>query len=238
MINLAFSYIPLFIFFIIVFAISFYRKNVSTVDIGWGASFIVLDFSLHYFFGGYKVPFQQVLSWMVLAWGARLTIYLFIRNGLSNHEDFRYKEMMESWGSNPWMVAFGKVYILQSIFTLIVAIPLIIPYFFANQGVPGALMDIVIIGFTIGFVLEALADAQLYLFKRNPENKGKRLKSGVWKLKYPNYYGEMIVWWSIGVGSFAMTQNLFVFIGPVFITVFLFKVSGINYMKKRLEGRS
>lgn len=228
-------YLPVLLFFILLFNLSLMKKKLSVVDIGWGPSFIVLAFALMQALPGHD-QFQQIIFYCVIAWGLRLGHYLFVRNW-SDGEDFRYQQMKDEWQGNKNIHAFFKIFVLQSILCLIVGIPVILS---AIKNNPMEMPIVFYTGlgiFVVGFLLESIADWQLYFFKKKPKNKGKRLKTGAWSIKYPNYTGEIILWW--GIATMAFTKSdAFVFIGSSFITFFIIKVSGVNFLEKRLQSKS
>lgn len=90
---------------------------------------------------------------------------------------------------------------------------------------------------TIGFYLESLADLQLYQFKSNSENNGRLLTKGVWGLsRHPNYLGEMIMWWSVAIISVSDLSSIWVLVAPFFLTIMIYKVTGVKLMEKKLKG--
>jgi steroid 5-alpha reductase family enzyme len=83
---------------------------------------------------------------------------------------------------------------------------------------------------TIGFSFETIADFQLLSFKKNPENKDKIMKKGLWKyIKRPNYLGETILWWGIFLMVIPITEFFpyvwFSLISPIILTILFFRVS-------------
>lgn len=88
--------------------------------------------------------------------------------------------------------------------------------------------------FAIGFIFEAVGDAHLYFFKRNPENKGKVLDRGLWSLtRHPNYFGEAVLWW----GFFAIAipaAPLWTVFSPIVMTYLLVRVSGVKMLDELL----
>jgi len=47
---------------------------------------------------------------------------------------------------------------------------------------------------TIGFIIENVADYEKSVFRANPENKGKWITKGLWKYsRHPNYFGEWVL---------------------------------------------
>lgn len=225
-------YLPVLLFFIVLFNLSLIKKKLSVVDIGWGPAFIVLCVALMKSLPYYDI-YLQIIYGCVILWGLRLGHYLFIRNW-SDGEDFRYQQMKDSWSGSINTHAFFKVFVLQSIFCLVVGTPVIAA---STIGKPMQMPIVFFTGlgiFAVGFLLETVADWQLYFFKKNPENKGKRLSTGAWSIKYPNYTGEIILWWGIATMSFTKS-NAIAFLGSAFITFFIIKVSGVNFLEKRLR---
>ena len=52
---------------------------------------------------------------------------------------------------------------------------------------------------TVGLVVEAVADQQKLGFKKDPANKGHWCDVGVWKwTRHPNYFGEVGSWAGLG----------------------------------------
>ena len=50
----------------------------------------------------------------------------------------------------------------------------------------------------VGFLIELIADIQMYNFKRKIMNKGEVMMTGLWKYsRHPNYFGEMVFWWGL-----------------------------------------
>ena len=50
--------------------------------------------------------------------------------------------------------------------------------------------------FGLGIVIQITADYQKYFFKKNPDNRGKFMNTGIWAYsRHPNYFGEILIWW-------------------------------------------
>ena len=48
----------------------------------------------------------------------------------------------------------------------------------------------------LGFVFEAVGDAQLARFRADPANRGKVMDRGLWRYtRHPNYFGDAGLWW-------------------------------------------
>ena len=210
------------------------KKDNSIVDIGWGIGFILITLSLIITSDNFDSGTQIFFS-MILLWGLRLTLHIFLR-AKGRGEDFRYAEWRKNWGNKAAWIAFYKVFMLQGFLMVLIAMPILI--YFDKRGAENMSLKIAGVSvFVFGFLFEALGDLQLTNFKKNPSNRGRIITSGLWKItRHPNYFGEAALWWGIGIYSFAFTNSVFVFAGPLLLNVLLLKVSGIPLLEKKYEG--
>ena len=216
---------------IIVFIIAQWIRDNSIVDIAWGMGFVILTTILWISPG--KQNIQGLILWlMIFIWGFRLSMHIFIRNK-NKPEDFRYANWRKEWGNKAIIRAFFKVFMLQGSVMLLLSTPIII--YFAHK--PDSLSMINIIGlivFIFGFLFEAIADYQLYVFKKNPKNKGKFIRTGLWKYsRHPNYFGEAFLWWGIFFFSIVSNISLFTILSPLTITLLLRFGSGVPMLEKK-----
>jgi len=228
----------LFAFFNLAFIVAQLKKNNGLADMAWGLGFVVVAVTSLLVAQTYHL-YQLVITGLVLLWGLRLFFYIGLRNW-SKPEDFRYVNMRKKWGKHVHLKAYFIVFILQMTFLLIVALPILLS---ANTDVlinqTGYIILIIgVILWIIGFIFEAVGDAQLKTFKSNPENKGKIMQSGLWKYtRHPNYFGEALMWWAIWIISMSTLSwiNILGIIGPLFITYLLLFVSGVPLLEKKYK---
>ncbi|GFN82704.1 hypothetical protein PoB_000921000, partial [Plakobranchus ocellatus] len=86
----------------------------------------------------------------------------------------------------------------------------------------------------LGFVLEVLADYQKSQFKKDPNNAGKFITSGLWSIsRHPNYFGEILMWLGIYISSRSTFQGWehVGAISPIFVTFLLTRISGIPLLE-------
>jgi steroid 5-alpha reductase family enzyme len=67
------------------------------------------------------------------------------------------------------------------------------------------------------------------------------MQTGLWSLtRHPNYFGNALLWWGIGIVAAETGSGVIGLIGPVVMTYLLLKVSGVpmleHSMNKRREG--
>jgi steroid 5-alpha reductase family enzyme len=173
---------------------------------------------------------------LVVVWGLRLAIHIGIRNAGSG-EDFRYRKWRQEAGPNFWWISYLKIFLLQAVVLWVVSSPVV----FAQRGAdPGEWSVLDIVGLTlwsVGFLFEVISDWQLMRFKQDPANAGQVMRSGLWSLsRHPNYFGEALLWWGIGLLAFPAGGWL-AFLGPLLMTYLLVKVSGVALLDTALEER-
>lgn len=231
----AISAIAVFLFMVIFFLIAQVKKDNSIVDIGWGLGFLAVSLSLLFTVETPDLP-DYIITGMIAVWGLRLAIHIFLRSK-GRGEDFRYAQWRKEWGKKAVLNAFYRVFMLQGAIMYVVALPIMIVFSSINGNL-GVINLLGVLIFTAGFLFEAIADMQLYCFKRNEVNKGKIMTSGLWKYtRHPNYFGEALLWW--GIALFTYGSDLFpaAFISPVLINLLLRYLSGVPMLEKKYEGR-
>lgn len=93
---------------------------------------------------------------------------------------------------------------------------------------------------SIGFVVEVVADAQKRRFRHDPANEGRFITRGLWAWsQHPNYFGEILLWTGIAVVAFPALEGLqyVTLISPVFVFVLLTRISGIPPLRARARKR-
>lgn len=90
----------------------------------------------------------------------------------------------------------------------------------------------------VGFGFESIGDAQLARFRADPANKGHIIASGLWRYsRHPNYFGEVVQWWGIGLIALGAPLGWLGLVGPVAITLLIRYVSGVPMLEKHFAGR-
>ncbi len=208
-------------------------RNASIIDIFWGLGFGILAVGARLTVAGDW--HADLLTAMALLWGVRLAGYLAVRN-LGHGEDKRYVAI-RARNAPFWWKSFFIVFLLQGVLTLIVGLPLVLgqaPHATSWQ----ALNYVGLALFLIGWTWETVADAQLWLFKRKPESRGQVMTSGLWSLsRHPNYFGEIVLWWGIGLFASTAPGAIAGLIGPVVIQFLLMRVSGVPLLEKGMAER-
>jgi steroid 5-alpha reductase family enzyme len=177
-----------------------------------------------------------LLTLLTTIWGGRLAFYLAKRN-LGHGEDFRYQSMRRKHGDRFPIVSLYTVFGVQGLLMFIVSLPVQLGQVRTEPGF-GVLGALGVLVWGVGLYFEAVGDAQLARFKRDPANKGLVMNQGLWRYtRHPNYFGDSCVWWGIAIVAAETGSGAWGFIGAAVMTFFLRRVSGVTLLEKSLKKR-
>jgi steroid 5-alpha reductase family enzyme len=225
--------------FALLWRLSLRLVDCSVVDLYWGFGFGVIAWLLVVQSGQRSAP-ALLLAGLVTLWSLRLGLHLWRRHRAAKAEDPRYADMRRRYGEAWPKLSFWLVFMLQALVMWLIALPLHVSLGTTHpQG--EASTGLVVLGtllFSAGFVLEAVADAALAAFRKDPGNAGRLLTTGVfgWS-RHPNYFGETMLWWGFGLIGLAISGNPVALVGPAILTLLLVKVSGIPPLEAHLGVR-
>jgi steroid 5-alpha reductase family enzyme len=210
-------------------------RDSSIADVAWGPLFVVVA-SLGLMVGGGWGPRRALVWLMVAAWGLRLGVYIGFRNR-GKGEDARYARWREEHGPAWPLRSLVTVFLLQGAILLVVSLPVLA----ATSGGPATVGWTDLVGAALwlaGFAVEVVGDAQLRDFLRRREDPKALMTSGLWRYsRHPNYFGEALLWWGIGVVALSAPWGWATLVGPLCITLLLRFVSGVPLTEKSMEGR-
>jgi len=230
------SLIFILAYFLIFFTIALFARNNGLVDIGWGLGFVLVAVFSFAYSGNYYFRPIMVTS-LTAIWGLRL-FYHILRRNLGRPEDFRYANFRKEWGRWHDLRAFFQIFLLQGLFMAIISAPILMVNSFSKSGFTAFDFAGLAVWIT-GFVFESVGDAQLKAFKQDGKNKGRIIKSGLWKYtRHPNYFGEAVMWWGLFIISLSVDFGYIAVISPVTITLLLLFVSGVPLLEKKYRGNS
>ena len=92
--------------------------------------------------------------------------------------------------------------------------------------------------FLFGFIFEVVADMQLRNHIKNPDNRGKLIKTGLWRYtRHPNYFGEAVLWWGVWLIACSIKWGWSTFFAALFITLIIRFVSGVPFLEEKYKDR-
>lgn len=220
------------------FAAALARQRFDLVDTAWGLTFIAIA-TAAFVSGPYSFGLNPatVVVGLVYIWGFRLAWHIGRRFLRSSRTDERYVELMKKWRGNRALNAYVRIYGVQSLLALLVSIP-VIHICISQEATWNIWMQLGVLVWVVGFWCETLADAQLKRFLAKPENHGKLMTDGLWKYsRYPNYFGELTMWWGIAFMSLGTAHGWVGLGGAAVITYLIVYVSGIPPKEPHLRKR-
>lgn len=209
-------------------------------DIAWGLGFILVVLVLKDYRAvavGYNANLSlRLITLFTILWGLRLAIHIFSRNK-GKPEDFRYKKWREDWGRWFYLRSYLQVYLLQGVFMFLISMSAIVAYsdvYVFRKDDMNVVSAVGAVVWGIGFLFETVGDYQLSKFISDPKNKGKIMRTGLWKYtRHPNYFGEVVQWWGIYILTILNPYSWLSLVSPLTITVLILFVSGIPLLEKK-----
>ncbi|QYK51989.1 MAG: DUF1295 domain-containing protein [Fimbriimonadaceae bacterium] len=209
--------------------VQYRRHNAGIVDIAWsfGTGLCAVFFALT----ASGDPWRKVLVAVIAGvWGLRLGSALAVRV-LSEQEDGRYQMLREKWGERVQPLMFG-FFQIQAAWAVLFALPMLAASY--NPSPVRALDLFAIAVWLVAVIGESIADLQLANFKKNPENKGKVCREGLWAWsRHPNYFFEWVHWFAYLILAIGGSLLWLAALGPVVMLLFLTKVTGIPMTEAR-----
>ena len=242
-IQLMFEAIPLlFLIAVGAWLVSLVIEDTSIVDYFW--SLMLLGSAATY---AYQVGFENSLSTanlvlltMVTLWALRLSGFLVLR-GRNRGEERRYKVMRKRLSPNFAVKSLFKIFLLRAFLIWMlsslfaVALSSASTLSWNNWHTAGAAL------WMSGFLLQTLADLQLYRFNQLVVRKSETLTNGLWRYsRHPNYFGECCVWcgWVLFAVPAASAATLpWLLLAPMIMIALLIKLSGIRHMERGITER-
>ncbi|GGE32043.1 membrane protein [Marinicauda pacifica] len=235
LVNLISAYALVMACVIALWFLSMRIRNVSIIDMFWGAGFGLISILL-LLINRPGTLYPLLIAAMPLIWSLRYTAFIFQRNW-GKGEDARYTKL-RSWAETDAAfnkLALKKVFLLQGHIMVIVALPVIVALSLSG---PPALPVLMWIGAAIwltGVLVEATADRQLKAFRADPEKRGQILDTGLWRYsRHPNYFGDAVMWWGVFIAASANPLALPTVVGPILMTHFLINVTGVATLDKKM----
>lgn len=218
------------------FAVGRLLHRYRDIDVFWPLGFVAVALMGYLTSGAAGVgdPVQRgLLLAAVAVWGVRLAVHLAWRSR-GEGEDPRYVLIMRNAPpGGEVLYSLRVVYGLQAALMFGVSMPITVGMR-AGQPIRGLQVAGALV-WLVGFGFEAIGDAQLTRFRRDPANRGHVLDHGLWAwTRHPNYFGDAMVWWGVFLIAAAGGWGWLTLLSPVAMTVLLTRVSGKPMLERGL----
>ena len=200
-------------------------RNAGIADVGWAAALAIL--AMYYALEG---PGYYARKWAIATmagfWGLRLAAYLFVSRVAGKPEEGRYVQLRREWKTH-LPLRFLFFFEFQALLTVVLSLPFLAASL--NPRAPlGKLEKIGAAIWLVSICGEAVADYQLNRFRKNPENRGRTYRRGLWGYsRHPNYFFEWMIWVGYAVFALGSPWGWLGLISPALMLYLLLGTTGI-----------
>lgn len=209
------------------------RHNV--VDVAWGISFAGASVVSAILGNGYGIR-RWLLAALICLWGLRLATYLGIRSR-GHGEDPRYQALLAKSKRSRLVAIASRIYLLQGVLIWFISLPIQLSATLVQGFSWWAIAGVSL--WLLGLTFEAVGDAQLGAFKRQPGNRGAIMQQGLWRYtRHPNYFGDACLWWGLYLIALTGGPEILMTIGsPIVMSTLLIRVSGKTLLEQHMADR-
>lgn len=234
-VNLVLSAVVVAAYFAVIMAAAMRVRKHAIVDVFWGPGFVlvaVISYLASAHSGGDAVRRATVLA-LTAIWGLRLAVHIGVRNA-GRGEDKRYTAILSARTGGLAGYVARTIYGPQAAILFVVSLPVQLAMYESAPIGPVGVAGIVV--WCVGFVFEAVGDAQLARFTRDPANAGAVMDRGLWAwTRHPNYFGDACVWFGLWLLALGHPMGLLTVVSPVAMTYFLVNVTGKALLEKGMR---
>lgn len=178
-------------------------------------------------------PRALLLAGLIAIWALRLGSFLFLRIR-KDGGDTRFDPV------KPHFFRFLFFWNIQALWVVMTAAAALAAITSANDVPLGTFAAVGLAIWVGGFALELVADRQKRVFRRDPQNRGQFIRSGLWAWsRHPNYAGEILLWCGIAVIAYPALSGwqYLTLISPLFVYVLLMRISGVPPLEAQAKKR-
>jgi len=176
---------------------------------------------------------SAIVAGMVMFWSIRLASFLFMRISRAG-KDSRFDKIKNQ------PPRFFLAWTLQGLWVLLTAACALVVITGGNREALGIFGYVGIAVWTVGILIEIVADQQKSAFRADPANKGKFINTGLWAWsRHPNYFGEIVLWTGMAIIAVPVLDGWqwATLISPVFVFLLLTRVSGVPMLEEAADER-
>ncbi len=213
---------------VIVFIFSIIFKNASVYDPYWSVQPIVICIVFACSSG---ITLASVLLIITIGfWALRLTAnWAYTFYGL-DHQDWRYTMLHEKTGAFYSIINLIGIHMVPTLIVYGCTLPAV--YAITEQFTfkPYSIFFILL---SIGaIILQGISDIQMHRYRKNRTTAF--IRTGLWKhSRHPNYLGEILMWWGIGLFVVCAMPDRFYLLSGAFANTVLFLCVSIPMADKR-----
>ncbi len=168
--------------------------NASVYDPYWSVQppFILAAFAL-----GKPITLLGVLLIIAVSfWAVRLTANWAYTFGGLYHQDWRYTMLKEKTGVFYPLINFIGIHMVPTLVVYACILPAV--YAVVHSVEANIWSALFVLLSVCAAAMQGIADIEMHKFRKN--RNGAFIRNGLWKYsRHPNYLGEILMWWGIGL---------------------------------------
>jgi steroid 5-alpha reductase family enzyme len=199
--------------------------DAGVVDLAWGCGLALGALGAALLGSG--DPLRRVLLGLLCGLpAARLAWYVLTDRILPGEEDGRYAALRQSWAPRFQTLLFWFFQAQALAVALLTGVFMIAA---ANSDASLSAWDIAaVLLWTIAASGEAVADRQLQRFRRDPANRGRTCRRGLWRYsRHPNYFFQWLLWFVPALLAIGHPLAPLAWVAPALMLTLILKVTGI-----------
>ena len=216
---------------IVIFVFSLIFNNASVYDPYWSVQPPVILAAVLIKNGQSENPLMAFLLFAaVLFWAIRLTGNWIYNFESFDYQDWRYVMLREKSGKLYPFVNFLGIHLFPTVVVFLCILPAVIAVVEGGVFSPASLIFI-ILSF-VAAIIQLIADLQMQSFRKS--GTGGFIRKGLWKhARHPNYAGEILMWWGIGLASVVSLGGKWQLLCGALINTLMFLFVSIPMADKR-----
>lgn len=216
---------------IVIFVFSLIFNNASVYDPYWSVQPPVILAAVLIKNGQSENPLMAFLLFAaVLFWAIRLTGNWIYNFESFDYQDWRYVMLRKKTGKLYPFVNFLGIHLFPTVVVFLCILPAVIAV--VEGGVFSPVSLIFIILSFVAAIIQLIADLQMQSFRKS--GSGGFIRKGLWKhARHPNYAGEILMWWGIGLASVVSLGGKWQLLCGALINTLMFLFVSIPMADKR-----
>lgn len=202
---------------IVCFIFSVIFKNSSVYDPYWSVAPIVILIGFAIANGLNALGIVLLIA--ICYWGLRLTVnWAYTFKGLT-HQDWRYTMLCEKTGKFYPIINFIGIHYVPTLVVYGCVLPAVLAI--ENKPEINALSIIFACVSVAAATMQGIADIQMHKYRKNRTTPF--IRKGLWhNSRHPNYLGEILMWWGIGLSVVCAMPNMWYLIFGAMANTVLF----------------
>ena len=202
---------------IVCFIFSLIFKNSSVYDPYWSVAPIVIVIGFAIANGLNTLGIVLLIA--ICYWGLRLTVnWAYTFKGLT-HQDWRYTMLCEKTGKFYPIINFIGIHYVPTLVVYGCVLPAVMVI--ENKPEINVLSIIFACVSVAAATMQGIADIQMHSYRKNRTTPF--IRKGLWhNSRHPNYLGEILMWWGIGLSVVCAMPNMWYLIFGAMANTVLF----------------